>query len=348
VNPEPLARGVVRGLEPPRYPEAPEGLLRLDANTNVLGVNPVVAEVLSNLKTLDWNQYPTPFSSALRDALAANLGLTPAHLVVGNGSDELFDILLRTFVDPGDPVAVAVPAFVMYGFFARLNLGRLHEVPLDADFQLDVDALARTGAKLTFIASPNNPTGNVMAEERIERLLAETRGIVVMDEAYAEFAGTDWIRRVDRHPNLVVTRTFSKAYGLAGLRVGYAAASPAIVALVHRVHPPFTVNVLSERVALAALERPDFMRRSVDLTRRGRDDLSARLGRRGMATLPTQANFVTARPGRPPGPWVRDLASAGVLIRDVSAFHGMDGYVRITVGTSEQHDRLCAVMDKLA
>lgn len=346
MRPEALLRDAVRGLKTPRYPDAPRRLLRLDANTNLLGVNPAVERVLAKCDA-DWNQYPTPFSSELQRALARRHGVSPDQIVVGNGSDELFDLLARAFLNPGDTVAIASPTFVMYAFFGRVNHARVVEVPLRDGFQPDVAGLLAARAKLTFLSTPNNPTGNLYERDRIERLLKGSRGLVIVDEAYAEFGGTSWLPDLKRFPNAVVTRTFSKAYGLAGLRVGWGAASKAVAGLIHRVKPPFTVNLLSERIALAAIERTEFVEQSVLRTTVQRRDLEHRLKARGLATLPSDANFVTVHTGRPPGEWARALARRGILVRDLSDFRGLEGCVRITVGTAAHHSRLFKAIDAL-
>jgi histidinol-phosphate aminotransferase len=344
VKAEALLRPAVRALKTPRYPDGPDHVLRMDANTNLLGVNPVVRRVLAR-PGVDWNQYPTPFSSDLRRDLARRHGLSPDQIVVGNGSDELFDLLTRAFVGPGDRIAIAAPTFVMYAFFGKLSQARVVEVPLERPGrQPDVRRLLAARAKILFLSSPNNPTGNLYARDRIEALLDKSRGLVVVDEAYAEFSRTSWLPDLKRRPNLVVTRTFSKAYGLAGLRVGWGAASEEVAGLLHRVKPPFTVNLLSERIARAALAQPAFVERTVAETARRRAELEEGLRARGFQTLPSDANFVTARLGR----LVAPLAARGILVRDLSGFAGLEGFARITVGRREHHQAFFAAIERFS
>lgn len=345
MNLDGMMRDAVRNLASPRYPPDAGGRLRLDANTNLMGANPAVERVLANPAAFDAAQYPSPFSDALRAALARAHGLSPEHFIVGNGSDEIFDFVTKTFVNPGDTIAVAAPSFVMYAFYARVNLGLVAEVPLHQGFQPDVDELLATQAKLTILATPNNPTGNAFQGARLERLLRRTEGLVLIDEAYADYGEANWLARLGEFPNLIVTRTFSKAYGLAGLRVGYAAAAPEIVERLHRVKPPFTVNLVSERIAIAALEEPAFMLGSVAATRTERRALIQGLMERRIIAYPSDANFVLARTDAPPGLMAQRLSARGILVRDMSEFPGLEGCIRVTVGTHEQHDRLFAALD---
>src|SRR5262245_57741984 len=219
-----LFRKSARDLRPVGAPSPEEGLLHLDANTNLFGPNPAIRRVLERESAGDFAQYPAPMHDTLRAALAAHHGLDPGEILVGAGADELIDVAVRAFVNPGDPVVVAVPTFELYSFCARIEHGRVVETPLRPDFTLDLEAMIRTKGKLTFVASPNNPTGNAQEAPLLEQLIRSSPGIVVIDEAYAEFCDQDFLDRVHEFPNLVVLRTFSKAHGLAGLRVGYAAA----------------------------------------------------------------------------------------------------------------------------
>lgn len=345
MNLDDLMRDAVRHFKPPRYPDAFEGMLRLDANTNLMGANPVVERVLANVAAFDVAQYPTPFSEPLRAALSKTHGMPAAQFIVGNGSDEIFDFVTKTFINRGDTIAVAAPSFVMHAFYGRVNLGLVVEVPLHQGFQPDVDELLSTRAKLTILATPNNPTGNAFQPARLERLLRETEGLVLIDEAYAEYADGNWLARLAEFPNLIVTRTFSKAYGLAGLRVGYAAASAGIVERLHRVKPPFTVNTISERIAIEALEDPRFMRGSVAAAKAERKALIQGLMERKIIAYPSEANFVLARTGAPPGLVAQRLSARNILVRDMSDVPGLEGCIRITVGTIEQHDRLFDSLD---
>lgn len=339
MNPKDLLRKAIADNPPPHYPPADAGCLRMDANTNLIGLNPVISQVLARAQEIGMNHYPTAFSDNLRAALSDYYAVPPENLIVGNGSDELFDFIVKAYINPGEIIAVPSPTFVMHPFYGRINLGQVEEAPLTEDFGLNVDGLLARKAKLTIVASPNNPTGNAFLKEALEKLLRDSKGIVVIDEAYAEYGDQDFFRQAPRHENLIVTRTFSKGHGLAGLRIGYAVGPKEIIEPLYRVKPPFTVNVISEHVAIAALRNPSFLHHSVGVIRQERVRVSEELRHMGLLPVPTDANFLLVGLGRD-SRTVRDrLKSTGILVRDMSDFPGLGRYLRVTLGTPEHNDR---------
>jgi len=337
---ESLARKSARGLSIGPAPTAGDGALRLDGNTNLLGANPAIRRVLEKEAGRDLAPYPAPMHDELRGALAVQSGLDAGEILVGAGADELIDVAVRAFANPGDPVTVAVPSFELYAFCARVEQARLVEVPLNPGFALDADALLRAEAKVTFVASPNNPTGNAHAAPALERLIRGSPGIVVLDEAYAEYCGQDFLKRVREFPNLVVLRTFSKAHGLAGIRVGYAAARREVIERLARVKLPFTVGSLSERIALEALSETDHVRKSRDLVTAEKPWLAERLSALGLHPYPTDANFMLVRVGPRSEALVKHLAGRGIVVRSVGPGRGLDGCFRTTIGQREHNERL--------
>ncbi|MBI2901828.1 MAG: histidinol-phosphate transaminase [Planctomycetes bacterium] len=344
MNPDLLVRRSISGRRPPSYPEDDPGFLRMDGNTNLLGQNPAVERVAARAASLELNHYPSAISAALRAELARRHGVPPDQVIVGNGSDELIDFLTKAFVEPGDVVAMPTPTFVMYPFYARVNLARVVEVPLvRPGFDLDVDGLLRAKPKLLFVASPNNPTGNAFPERDLDRLVAEAPGIVVIDEAYADFCGQDYTRNL--RSDLVVLRTFSKSFGLAGLRVGYAVGPAALVAKLECVKPPFSVGTFAEAVALEALRDPAFVRGSVETIVRERDRLAEDLKGLGFHPARSDANFLLVEVGD--GRGVREfLRGRRILTRDLADFPGLEGFVRFTVGSAEHNDRLLTALSE--
>jgi len=339
---DPLLRKSVLGLRPLDVPASSPDILRLDGNTNLLGPNPAIRRALE--KEADVAHYPSAFHDELRAALAVHYGLETGEILVGAGADELIDVAVRTFTNPGDAVAVAVPTFELYGFCARLEQARLVEVPLNPGFTLDVDALLRAEANLTFVASPNNPTGNAHPAPQIERLLKGSAGIVVLDEAYAEYCGQDFLRRVRQFENLIVLRTFSKAHGLAGLRVGYAAARQVIVERLARAKLPFTVSALSERIAIEALRDPDHVRRSRESASVEKPWLTERLSALGLHPYPTDANFMLVRVGPRCAALVQHLDGKRIRVRAMFKGHGLEGCFRATIGLREHNERLASAI----
>lgn len=325
-------RSSVRGMEVPEYEGLVDGALRLDANTNLLGPNPVLARLEKGLRKIDVAQYPTPDADPLREALS-DLWRVPARcVVVGNGSDEIIDLCAKAFVEPGSVVAWPAPSFVMYGFSGRIQMGRTVAVPLRQDWSLDVPRLLAARARLTFLASPNNPTGNRFSEADLDRVARKTNGVVVVDEAYAEFCGQEWTRKALRYPNVIAIRTLSKAYGLAGLRVGYAVARRELAAALLRVKAPFNVGVIPEAIATAAVREQGFVQRTVEMVRRERPRLVAELKRRGFHVWPSDANFVLARSPVPTRGLLARLRRRAILVKDVGHMPGLANCVRVTVG----------------
>ena len=310
------------------------GEIRLDTNTNVLGSNPAAAKYLAE-NSWDLNGYPNTYSNGLREALGELYGLDKDNFIAGNGSDEMLDVTFKTFTNWGDNSVVPVPSYTLYDYFVQMNGGKAHEVDLTEDFQLDVDEIVKQDAKVAIMPSPNNPTGNCFRQKDIEEILSKFNGIVVVDEAYAEYADDAMIRRVDEFDNLVVLRTFSKAYAMAALRVGYAAANKKLADMMMRVKIPYSLNMVSEGAAIAAVKDQDFIRRSVEMVREQRPKLDAGLRKLGFETFPSDSNFILARAPIDHKVLVQGLKDRGVLIRDFGAKRRTENCVRTTVGTAE-------------
>ena len=310
------------------------GEIRLDTNTNVLGSNPAAEKYLAENRW-DLNGYPNTYSNGLREALGELYGLDKDNFIAGNGSDEMLDVTFKTFTNWGDNSVVPVPSYTLYDYFVEMNGGKAHEVDLTEDFQLDVDEIVKQDAKVAIMPSPNNPTGNCFRQKDIEEILSRFNGIVVVDEAYAEYADDAMIRRVDEFANLVVLRTFSTAYAMAALRVGYAAANKKLADMMMRVKIPYSLNMVSEGAAIAAVKDQDFIRRSVEMVREQRPKLDAGLRKLGFETFPSDSNFILARAPIDHKELVQGLKERGVLIRDFGAKRRTENCVRTTVGTAE-------------
>lgn len=333
-----LARAGVRDLPGVGAPPPAAGLLRMDSNTNLLGPNPAIRRVLEREAAGDFSLYPAPMHDALRAALATHHGLDPSEILVGAGADELIDVVIRAFVNPGESVVVPVPTFELYAFCARVEQAKVIEVPLGPRFDLDV----RAEGKVTFIASPNNPTGNAHPTAVLERVIRDSRGIVVIDEAYAEYCDQNFLRRVREFPNLIVLRTFSKAHGLAGLRVGYAAARREVIERLARVKMPFSVAELSERIAIEALADGGHVRMSRETIAAERPRLAERLTELGLHPFPTDANFMLVQVGARLEALVRHVASKGIAVRGLPKLR--DGCMRVTIGRREHNERLVSAI----
>ncbi len=331
-------RSSTRGFKRYYNPDVGDAV-RMDTNTNVLGSNPAATRFMKEFEG-SINNYPNTYSDRLRDTLAELYGLDRENFVTGSGSDELLDVSFKTFTEWGDNAAVPVPSYTLYDYFVKMNGGSVSEIDLTEDFQLDVDSFVSSGSRIMIAPSPNNPTGNCFRQKDLEDLLSRFDGVVIVDEAYAEYSGEGMIRRVNEFDNLIVLRTFSKAYAMAGLRVGYAAACEDIADKMNRVKIPYSLNMVSEGAAIAALKDQDFLRRSVDLVRKERPVLAEGLRKLGFEPFPSDSNFILARSPVDHTCLVDGMKERGVLIRDFGSKRRTENCVRTTVGTKELNDLL--------
>lgn len=318
--------------------------LRLDQNTNLSGPNPALLQV--DVEELDVTQYPTRDNDPLRAALASKHGVPAEQIILGNGSDELLDILAKTFLGQGDLMQVPAPSYSLYPFYATLQDAIFKEVPLTSKFQLDVPAMLTESAILTILASPNNPTGNQFHSRDIEALLAQD-GVVVVDEAYIEYGGESWLARIEEFDNLVVMRTFSKAYGLAGLRVGWMVASEPLAKRLLLTKPPFNLNLFSEQVAQKSLGEEKWLSNHVLSVQEERERLATELKKRGFRVHPSDANFLLTDPPLDAGIIQNGLRQRGVLIRTFPGKPALDGKVRFGIGLPQHTDRLLDALDEV-
>lgn len=331
-------RSTIRDI--PLYYNPKVSGLRMDTSTNPLGANPAAREALRECMDMDLNQYPSPYSDGLRAALGELYGLGPDNFVVGNGSDEALDIVFKSFLEPGEAVVLPYPSYSLHGYFAKVNGGRVRTVDLAEGFQLDVDALTAEEGKIVLLCTPNNPTSNCFRRKDVEELLERNDRIVIVDEAYGEFAGKSFIPEVEGRGNLIVTRTFSKAYALAGMRIGYSVSSLELAKVMQRVKIPYSLNRVSELVAIKALKDQGFVRRSVQTVEAGRRQLERGLGQLGFQVFPSEANFIMFRSPIGHRQLVSRLAEKGVMIRDFGDKRGLEDCVRTTIGTAEMNSIL--------
>ncbi|MSQ35549.1 MAG: histidinol-phosphate transaminase [Dehalococcoidia bacterium] len=347
----------LRGYEPIAPPEVvamrygvpPERIVKLDGNENPYGPSPRALAVLAAPYAA--HRYPDPDQRRLREALAARHGVPAECIVAGAGSDELIDLLFRTYVRPRDHVVIASPTFGMYAFDAELHDAEVVDVPLRDDWAPDADALvaAAASARIVFIPSPNNPTGGTLPPALVERLL-DSGALLVVDEAYIEFAhAPSLVERAAAGEPLVVLRTFSKWAGLAGLRVGYGVLPAPMARVLMQVKQPYGVNVAAEVAALASLEdRALLDERACALTGE-RDRLAAQLAGLGwLHPAPSEANFLLVRLDRGDAVSVREaLRRHGVFVRAFDHSR-LRRHVRISVGTAADSTRLLEALTAIA
>ena len=327
----------------------PERIVKLDANENPYGPSPKVQEALAAYEY--YHLYPDSEQNRLREAIQAYLGVDKAHVMVGNGSDELIDLVMRLFLDPGDAVILCPPSFGMYGFYATLNGARVVEVPRRVDFSLDIEGVeqaAKSGAKLLLLASPHNPSGCLTPRDDVLRLL-ELPLVIVVDEAYAEFSGESVVDLVPEHPNLIVLRTFSKWAGLAGLRIGYGIFPLDVIRHLWRIKSPDNVNAAGEAAALASLDDLEYLWGSVRRIAAERERLY-----KGLEAIPylhpypSRANFILCRVmGKDVQALREALEREGIVLRYFKE-PVLQDFVRITVGKPEHTDALLAALRKMS
>lgn len=331
------------------YGVDPAAVIKLDGNENPYGPAPKVVAALHD--GLPVHRYPDAEQRRLRRALGRHLGVDPASIAVGAGSDELIELLFRLFVDTGDRIVTASPTFGMYGFDGHLHGAEVVDVPLNDDWSFDTEAFldAAATARAVFIPSPNNPTGSLMPESLVDRVL-ESGALLVVDEAYIEFAHRESLaRRAATEPGLVVLRTFSKWGGIAGLRIGYGVMAPALVDLILRAKQPYNVSIAAEIAALASLEDVAVLDDRACVIAGERDRMAQALRALGwIEPYPSEANFLLCRLARFDGLSVRDaLRRRGVFVRYFDTPRLRD-HIRFSMGTPEQNEQVLAAFEAVA
>jgi histidinol-phosphate aminotransferase len=316
--------------------------VKLDANENPLAIPPQLREKFAaRLATVELNRYPEAGSVALVSRFAQAFGVGSDQVLMGNGSDDLIQILALALARPGAGIMIPVPTFVMYRIIA-LNSGfSVAAIPLDKDFDLDLpvmlEQMATHPPALTFLAWPNNPTGNCFSRERIEAILEAASGIVVVDEAYFHFAGKTFLPDLGRHKNLVIFRTLSKV-GLAAMRVGLLVGSPALIHELNKVRLPYNLNSLSQAAAGFYLDEEEaFLKQAADIRLWGGELYSALEALPGIHPRPTEANFIFFSCDLDADRVYRQLMQRGILIRNMNAPGITKGFMRVTVGTREEN-----------
>ncbi len=327
-----------------------EQLVKLDANENPYGPSPRVREALAGLEHI--NIYPDPAAGKLRAKLSDYVGVSADNILVGAGADELIELILQLFIEPGDAIINTPPTFSMYAFDAPLAFARVVNVERRPDFSLDVGAIEAAArerdAKLLFVCSPNNPDGSLIAPETVERLL-NLPLVVVLDEAYIEFSGAaSMARRAAESDNLIVLRTFSKWAGLAGLRVGYGVFPATIIPHLWKIKQPYNLNVAADAAARASLDDLPALQANVARLVAERERLERELARFPfLEPYPSRSNFVLCRVVGLPAAELRDiLARQGIVIRYYN-MPGMRDRVRISAGTPQQTDALIAALERI-
>jgi len=339
-----LARENVRQLMPyssarDEYVSEGEPMIFLDANENPFDNG--------------LNRYPDPQQRSLKKLLASRKGVDSAQILLGNGSDEVLDLIYRAFCEPGkDNVITLPPTYGMYKVLADVNAVENREVLLMGNFEPDVHGVLRMAddnSKLLFLCSPNNPTANSFSRDSVVTLLKNFPGLIVIDEAYIDFSREEgWLRELSEWPNLVITQTLSKAYGLAGIRLGICYASPEIIAILNRIKPPYNVNELTQLRAFEGVTNTEAVRQTVERILRERELLQRELGVIDCVreVFPSDANFILARMDDA-GRRYKELLAMGIVVRNRSGQPLCRNTLRFTVGTPEENKELIQALKTL-
>jgi len=320
--------------------------LRLDFNENTLACSPAVLTAIQRLTAADLTRYPE--RGPVEQLVAQHLGLTADQVVLTNGVDEAIHVLFQAFLDPGDELLLPVPTYTMYEIYASSTDAITRHVQAAADFRFPFEALLAAitpRTRILAIATPNSPTGSVATREQLLALAAAApHAILLVDEAYFHFYGETVLDLVGQVPNLIVARTFSKAYGLASLRLGLLAGPENLLRWIRRVLSPYSVNSVALAALTAAIQDQPYLDSYVSQVRLARSEFLTGLTRLGLAYWPTEANFVLLNIGPTHQQFVTALRQQGILVRDRSADPGCDGCVRITIGTPGQMQHALAVI----
>lgn len=346
-------REAIQRLKKYRPPqEGRRGKMRLDFNENTVGCAPEVVRALRRALNPEMlTCYPEYDEGRAR--LARWFGVKPMEMVLANGTDDAIQTIVNTFVDRRDVLLVPAPTFPVYEFFHNVAGGRVSRIRYDEQFRWPVDEVVKflrsRKVRWVAIANPNNPTGTTVSKPDLKRILQSApQTLVLVDEAYYEFSGETVLPWIHRFPNLVVTRTFSKAFGLAALRMGVIFANETVADAIHRGQNPFAVNSLALAAALEAIRHPRHVRRLVVEVRRNREALLRFLAGLGLPYVPSQSNFILVRIGEKAPEIARRLRAEGILVRDWSYDAHLTGYLRFTVGSTAQTRRLICSLKRHA
>lgn len=342
---ENMIRETLKGMKAYEVDNKPYDI-KIDANEsnyNIFGdIMPLIWE---KVMEEDINRYPDSEATELRGAISRFIGVPPERILCGNGSDELIKMLIDAFVNPGERVLSHSPTFSMYGISTRVAGGVYGEIETDEAFDVDVQALIDKAKslrpKIIFLCNPNNPTGNILEKSQIRRIIRETGALVVLDEAYIEFAGESMVDEIGQWENLVILRTLSKAFGLAGLRLGYLVADGPAMEILRAIKPPYNLNRVSQRLGTEVLAHADYIRRNIERLKSERERMLTGLKALGsLEVFPSKSNFILMRTDRADA---LDAAfkEASILVRKFGGGR-LENCLRISIGTPEEND---AVLD---
>ncbi len=335
------------GYVPGEQPGPGEKVIKLNTNENPYPPSPAAVEAMRALEADRLRRYPDPVATAFRLVAADVLNVPVESIIAGNGSDEVLTMILRALVGPGDVVAYPVPTYVLYRTLTEIQEGVAQEIPYGPDYALPTAALAKAAAAVTFVASPNSPSGTRYASGELDELAGQVAGVLVVDEAYTDFADGDALELTRTRKNVIVLRTLSKGYSMAGLRLGFGVADPSLLAGLWKVKDSYNVDAVSCVVGAAAFADQAHKVASAERVKASRAALAAALAALGYRVWPSESNFLLVRPpAGDAGRIYQALTTGGILVRYFD-HPALDDKLRITVGTDEQSAALVAALKGL-
>ena len=336
------------GYTPGEQPGAGERVVKLNTNENPYPPSPRVMQAIREIEPEVLRRYPSPTAESFRKAAAKILGVEKDMILAGNGSDDLLTIATRTFIASAGTLAYPEPTYSLYPILAQLADARSITVEWGGDWSLPIESLAATKADAIFLANPNAPSGTFVPPTEVAKLAEQFNGLLLIDEAYVDFAESNCLSLVSKYPNVMVTRSFSKAYSLAGLRFGYAVAQPAVIHEMMKVKDSYNCDAISAAAAAAAMEDQEYAARSWNHVKGERARLTEELRQLGWSVLPSQANFILATcPGGRGHETYLGLKRQGILVRFFDK-PGLTDKIRITIGTSQENNALLGGLKELS
>lgn len=330
----------MEGYTPGEQPGPGERVVKLNTNENPFQPSPKVMQAIREIEPELLRRYPNPGGDQFREAAAKVLDVTPDMIITGNGSDDVIAVALLTFCGPGDVLAYPTPTYSLYPVLAEIDEVKVVTVDWEKHWSLPIDALLATKARAIFLANPNAPSGTFVSPDKIEELANKFSGAIVVDEAYVDFAEENCISLVSKYENVIVSRTLSKAYSLAGLRFGYAVAQPSVIREMNKTRDSYPVDAISIIAATAAILDQEYAKASWEHVKSERARLTGELEQMGWNVLPSQANFILASaPGGKGKEAYVGLKQQGILVRHFDK-PGLADKIRITVGTSQENNAL--------
>lgn len=336
----------MEGYTPGEQPEDPS-VIKLNTNENPYPPSPAVMRAVAGVQPDQLRRYPHPKGNRFREAAAKIFGVRPENVICGNGMDDILNMTVRAFSGPEAALVYPVPTYTLYGVLAAIEASIVKEVPFPPDFSLPLEGLVRARGRVTYLANPNSPTGTFVPPEQISRLADALEGVLCIDEAYVDFAREDCMGLAKSKPNVLVMRTLSKGYSLAGLRFGFAVGHERLIQGLMKVKDSYNVDAIAIAAATAAIEDQDYREHTRQKVISERKRLSAALDRLGLRCLPSESNFLLASCGQPTARELYESLKARRILVRYFDYPGLNDKLRITVGTPDQNNALIEALAEL-